>query len=91
MVRLSFNFREHERAKMKAREKTVLVLVGGAAAGILTAAAVTLMSSGSAAAKPEFSASTGRPCGVCHVNPGGSGKLKPYGERFKANGFKLKK
>jgi hypothetical protein len=76
---------------MKAREKAVLIFAGGAAAVILGAASVMLMSSGPAVAKPEFSASTGRPCGVCHQNPGGGGKLKPFGERFKANGYKLKK
>jgi hypothetical protein len=42
-------------------------------------------------AKPEFAAQTGLPCGRCHVNPAGGGKLKPFGQKFKANGFKLKK
>jgi len=44
-----------------------------------------------AQAKPEFAAQTGLPCGQCHVNPAGGGKLKSFGEKFKANGFKLKK
>jgi len=44
-----------------------------------------------AQAKPEFAAQTGLPCGQCHVSPAGGGKLKAFGERFKANGFKLKK
>ncbi len=44
-----------------------------------------------AQAKPEFAAQTGLPCGQCHVNPAGGGKLKAFGEKFKANGFKLKK
>jgi hypothetical protein len=34
---------------------------------------------------------TGRPCGQCHLNPAGGGKLKAFGRQFKANGFKLKK
>ncbi len=40
-------------------------------------------------AKPEFAAQTKKPCGACHENPAGGGKLKPFGEKFKANGFKL--
>lgn len=53
-------------------------------------AATTLLSSHEAAAKPEFATQTKLPCGQCHANPGGSGKLKSFGEKFKANGFKLK-
>jgi hypothetical protein len=26
----------------------------------------------------------------CHTNPAGGGKLKAFGEKFKANGFKVK-
>jgi hypothetical protein len=44
-----------------------------------------------ASAKPEFAAQTGLPCGQCHANPAGGGKLKPFGEKFKENGFKVKK
>lgn len=43
-----------------------------------------------AAAKPEFAAQTKLPCGQCHVNPAGGGTLKPFGQKFKANGYKLK-
>jgi hypothetical protein len=45
----------------------------------------------SASAKPEIAARTGLPCGQCHVNPAGGGKLKAFGQKFKARGFKLKK
>jgi len=55
-------------------------LVSGAAAVLLVAPAN---------AKPEFSAQTKLPCGQCHVNPAGGGKLKSFGEKFKANGNKL--
>lgn len=44
-----------------------------------------------ASAKPEFAAKTGFQCGQCHVSPGGGGKLKPFGEAFKANDFKVPK
>ncbi len=42
-----------------------------------------------ASAKPEYAASTGKPCGTCHQNPAGGGALKPYGEAFRANGYKV--
>jgi len=44
-----------------------------------------------ASAKPEFAAQTGMPCGQCHTNPAGGGKLKAFGEKFKANGNKVPK
>jgi hypothetical protein len=59
-----------------------------AAAGLL-ATAVTVAPR-NAAAKPEFAAQTGLPCGQCHSNPAGGGKLKAFGEKFKANGNKVK-
>jgi hypothetical protein len=61
------------------------------AAGALIGGATMILLPQSANAKPEFSAQTNKPCGTCHQNPGGGGKLKPFGEAFKANGFKLKK
>ena len=30
------------------------------------------------------------PCGAVPPNPAGGGKLKAFGEKFKANGFKVK-
>jgi len=59
-----------------------------ALAGFL--AAVVLFAPGQALAKPEFSSQTGLPCGQCHSNPAGGGKLKAFGEKFKANGNKVK-
>lgn len=56
------------------------VLVSGAAAVFLAAPAN---------AKAEFSAQTKLPCGQCHANPAGGGKLKAFGEKFKAKGNKL--
>jgi hypothetical protein len=63
------------------------LLAGMAAAAIV--ATITLAPQ-QAVAKPEFAAQTKLPCGQCHVSPGGSGPLKPFGQKFKANGFKLK-
>ena len=52
--------------------------------------ATMLMMPRQAAAKAEFAAQTGLPCGQCHSNPAGGGKLKAFGEKFKANGNKVK-
>jgi len=64
--------------------------IGGAVA-VLTSGIGALITPASATAKPEFAARTGLPCGQCHVNPAGGGKLNAFGQKFKANGFKLKK
>jgi hypothetical protein len=61
------------------------------AAGIATALLMGMTVSTPASAKPEFAAQTGLPCGQCHANPAGGGKLKPFGEKYKENGFKVKK
>ena len=62
----------------------------GALAAVLAIGAVFVLSAPrSGNAKPEFAAATGKPCGTCHKNPAGGGPLKPFGEAFKANGYKL--
>jgi hypothetical protein len=69
----------------------VTVVAGGVGVGavvLLTAVALT-MASPQAAATPQFSQQTKLPCGQCHSTPSGGGKLKPFGERFKAKGNKL--
>jgi len=58
---------------------------------LLAGALITFVAPTSASAKPEFAAQTGKPCGTCHQNPAGGGALKPFGEKFKANGNKLSK
>ncbi|MGE5772997.1 MAG: hypothetical protein ACM3Z4_13345 [Hyphomicrobiales bacterium] len=68
---------------------TGLCLTAGIAA-VLFAGATALVGTTPANAKPEFSAQTKLPCGQCHANPAGGGKLKAFGEKFKANGFKVK-
>jgi hypothetical protein len=77
-----------ERPKTSSRSAVVTTLLTGMAAAALVAT-VTLAPR-EAAAKPEFAAQTKLPCGQCHVSPGGSGPLKPFGQKFKANGYKLK-
>jgi hypothetical protein len=63
----------------------------GIATAFLLGFIALIVSPPSVNAKPEFAAQTGLPCGQCHTNPAGGGKLKPFGEKFKANGFKVKK
>ena len=75
---------------MKVHAKINTRIVFAAAATLLIAGAMSLAAPQQANAKPEFAAQTGKPCGQCHANPAGGGKLKPFGEKFKANGFKIK-
>jgi cytochrome c553 len=69
---------------------TTAILSGTAVvtAAILIAGTMITFAPRQAQAKPEFAAQTGKPCGVCHANPSGGGKLKPEGEKFKQRGFK---
>ena len=63
---------------------------GACALALAGLVAATMLMPRPAVAKPEFAAQTGLPCGQCHSNPAGGGKLKSFGEKFKANGFKVK-
>jgi len=80
----------HTENDLSKRRGAVLVpVVIGIAAALLIGGSIVLIAPRDAAAKPEFAAQTGLPCGQCHVNPAGGGKLKAFGEKFKANGFKV--
>jgi hypothetical protein len=70
-------------------KKSYLKAVPGSIIAIAVAFGFTTIAVGTASAKPEFAAQTGKACGYCHVSPGGGGKLKPAGAKFKAKGFKL--
>jgi hypothetical protein len=74
---------------MQLNTKKVGVLICGTAAALLIAGALSVTVSQPANATPQFAQQTSKPCGFCHVNPAGGGKLKPAGEKFKANGNKL--
>jgi hypothetical protein len=67
----------------------ILKFVGTLVAVLTIGGALMVSAPRSANAKPEFAAATGKPCGTCHQNPGGGGALKPFGEAFRANGYKL--
>lgn len=75
---------------MKSQVKRTFIGICVAAAAIVAVGAISLIDSRHASAKPEFAAQTGQPCGKCHQNPAGGGALKPFGAKFKENGFKVK-
>jgi hypothetical protein len=67
---------------------TRAIIISGSVA-LLVAGALSVTVSRSANATANFAQQTGKSCGYCHANPAGGGKLKPAGEKFKANGNKL--
>ena len=69
--------------------RTIGLCLAAGIAAVLFAGAIALVGTSPANAKPEFAAQTKLPCGQCHTNPAGGGKLKAFGEKFKANGNKL--
>ena len=73
---------------MNVRSKNAFRLVCGIAAAGLIAATMSVTVSSPASATPQFASQTGKPCGSCHENPAGGGKLKPAGQKFKDNGNK---
>ncbi len=68
--------------------KTILAGVAAVAGILLIAGATLVVTHRAAEATPAFAQQTGKACGTCHENPAGGGKLKPAGEKFKANGNK---
>jgi len=78
-----------EKDLSEARGAVVVRTAIAIAAALLVGGSIALIAPRQASAKPEFAAQTGLPCGQCHVNPAGGGKLKSFGEKFKANGFKV--
>ncbi len=63
--------------------KSTLLGIGSAVATLALVSVIIGGTAGTAAAKPEFAQKTGKACGVCHVNPSGSGKLTAAGEKYK--------
>ncbi|SPJ17342.1 exported hypothetical protein [Burkholderiales bacterium] len=64
-------------------------VVATAISGLLFAATIVVLTPREAAATPAYAQQTGKPCGQCHVNPAGGGKLTSFGSKFQANGHKL--
>jgi len=75
--------------RLKPIMKVVLRAAAGGGTVALLLAAVLAVGPRPAAATQAFTKETGLPCGQCHVGPTG-GKLTPFGEKFKANGFQVK-
>lgn len=70
--------------------KTYISLIVALSAAIWLVAGLAMMSTvQTAKATPQYSQQTGKPCGYCHVNPGGGGKLTAAGKKFQKNGHKL--
>jgi hypothetical protein len=62
------------------------------AAAMLTLTGAIMVSLRQAQATNVYAQQTGVPCGGCHVSSlTGYRKLNAFGERFKANGYKLPK
>ena len=57
--------------------------LGVVVAALAAVGALAVAAPRSANAKPEFTASTGKPCGACHANPSGGGGLNAAGEKYK--------
>jgi hypothetical protein len=64
---------------------TVTITIGAfaALAAIMVAAVALIIAPPRAEATPQLAAQTKFPCGQCHVSPGGGGKLKPFGQKYK--------
>ena len=60
-------------------------VLGAVVAALTIIGALSVIDLRSANAKPEFAAATGKPCGACHANPAGGGKLTAAGEKYKAS------
>jgi hypothetical protein len=70
-----------------------IIIVSGAGAlvaGVISAA-LLVAASQNAQATPQYAAKEGKPCGYCHVNPGGGGPRNAKGKQYQANGHKFKK
>lgn len=68
--------------------KTILAGAAAVAGTLLIAGATLVVTHRAAEATQAYATQTGKPCGTCHQNPAGGGKLKAAGEKFKAGGHK---
>ena len=60
-----------------------LKVLGAVVAALAVAGALTIAAPRSANATPQIAAQTGKPCGACHANPSGGGKLTAAGAKYK--------
>ncbi|HML08954.1 MAG TPA: hypothetical protein VK430_12615 [Xanthobacteraceae bacterium] len=65
------------------------VIAGGSVATLLFAAAMLVVAPRQAAATAQWAEINHMPCGGCHVNPAGGGKLNNVGLKFQLHGHKF--
>ena len=70
-------------------DPTAIVAGMAVCATLAFAAALLVVTPREASATPAYAQQTGKPCGYCHVNPAGGGKLTGAGAKFQANGHKM--
>jgi hypothetical protein len=63
--------------------------VFGSAGAVAVAGLVAFSVPRPAGALPSYTQQTGLPCGRCHTNPAGGGKLTAFGSEFAANDHKV--
>ena len=63
--------------------KRITTAILGGTAAILIAGTTITVAPRQAEATAAFTAQTGKPCGACHQNPAGGGKLTSAGQKFK--------
>ena len=68
--------------------KLIVTSIAAALVVLATSWAV-IATAPTAKATAQYAQQTGKPCGYCHVNPGGGGKLKAAGKKFQKNGHKM--
>jgi hypothetical protein len=67
-----------------------LIMASAAAAFVVVATSwAVIVTAPTAKATAQYAKQTGKPCGYCHVNPGGGGKLKAAGQKFQKKGHKM--
>jgi hypothetical protein len=64
-------------------------VVFGLAGAVAVAGLVAFSVPRPAGALPSYTQETGLPCGRCHTNPAGGGKLTAFGSEFAANDHKV--
>ncbi len=74
---------------IRLKPAAVLAWIAGCAVVTLFFAATVVVAPREAAATPAYAQQTKLPCGQCHVNSAGGGKLTSFGAKFAANGHKL--
>ncbi|HML08914.1 MAG TPA: hypothetical protein VK430_12415 [Xanthobacteraceae bacterium] len=68
---------------------TAVVAGVAVCATLAFAATILVVTPREASATPAYAQQTGKPCGFCHVNPSGGGKLTGAGQKFQAAGHKM--